>query len=359
MESVKVNTGVPYEVLIEKGLLDHAGEKAAEILPGRTVMIMTDENVAPLYLERAKESFRRAGFRAESFVFPAGEAHKTLSTVERALEAAEEAGLTRSDLFAALGGGLTGDVTGLTAALYQRGVDYLQIPTTLLAMVDASVGGKTAVNLRQGKNLCGVFHQPRLVLCDPATLESLPRPVFAEGMAEVIKHGALGGEDLLDRIRQGEDLPRLIADNVRLKSDIVSRDEREGGLRQLLNLGHTFGHGVEKLTGFTIYHGEGVSVGMMIAAFAAEQNGLCPPGVYAELRQLLLRENLPVTTPFTAAQIAQAARNDKKRRGDRITLVLPAGRGRCELHPMPVAEVEGFIACCDGTVTDVREKTED
>lgn len=353
MEKVTVGTAVPYEVLIGDGLLSEAGEAAARAVKGRRVMILTDDTVGPLYLERAEESFRQAGFRTSSFSFPEGEDHKILATVEKALEAADSAGLTRGDLFAALGGGIVGDVTGLTAALYLRGVDFIQIPTTLLAMVDASVGGKTAVNLRSGKNLCGAFHQPRLVLCDPSVLKTLSAPVYAEGMAEVIKHGALGGETLLNRIVSGGSMEALIAANVRFKSGIVSRDEKESGLRQLLNLGHTFGHAVEKLSGFSIYHGEGVAAGLMIAAWTAEQRGLCEPGVYAELKALLRREQLPVTTAFTAAEVAAAAMNDKKRRGDTITLVLPEKRGGSRLYPIPAAELEAFIACCDGEVTGV------
>ncbi len=351
MERVAVNTAAPYEALIGRGLLAEAGARSAGVLRGRKIMIVSDENAAPLYLERVRESFARAGFMTAEFVFPAGEEAKRLSTVERLLDAADAAGLTRTDGFAALGGGVVGDLTGLAAALYLRGTDFVQLPTTLLAMVDASVGGKTAVNLTAGKNLCGAFHQPRLVLCDPDTLATLPPAIYAEGMAEVIKHGALGGPELLDRIRDGEDMERLIADNIRLKSSVVSRDEREGGLRQLLNLGHTFGHAVEKLSGFRIYHGEGVSVGLMIAATAAEKNGLCVSGVAAELRSLLAAQNLPVTTPFSAEEIAAAAMNDKKRRGDTLTVVLPEARGKCMLYPIPAAELAGLIACCDGEVT--------
>ncbi len=350
MERVEIKTNPPYEALAGRGLLREAGARAAAVLKGRRIMLVSDENVAPLWLDPARESFVRAGFTVAVFVFPAGEDQKQLATVEKLLEAADAAGLTRADAFAALGGGVVGDLTGLAAALYLRGVDFVQIPTTLLAMVDASVGGKTAVNLTGGKNLCGAFHQPRLVLCDPDTLDTLPPPIYAEGMAEVIKHGTLGGAELLDRIREGAPAERLIADNIRLKGSIVSRDERESGLRQLLNLGHTFGHAVEKLNGFGIYHGEGVSVGMMIAATAAEKHGLCVPGVAAELRSLLEAAHLPVSTPFTGAEIAAAAMNDKKRRGDSITVVLPAERGRCVLHPMPAADLAAFIACCDGDV---------
>lgn len=353
MERVNVKTSDPYDVLIGRGLLDRAGAETAVRLAGRNVLIVSDENTAPLYLSRAERSFREAGFSTGSFVFPAGEDHKSLATVEKALLAADRQGLTRSDLFAALGGGVIGDMTGLAAALYMRGVEFVQIPTTLLAMVDASVGGKTAVNLSSGKNLCGTFHQPALVICDPDTLRSLPEEVFAEGMAEVIKHGAIGGEKALDRISAGGDIERIIAENVRIKSDVVSRDEFENGIRQVLNFGHTFGHGIEKLSGFSIYHGEGVSIGMMIAAFTAERTGKCPKGIYDELRGLLIRAGLPVTTRFTSGQIAEAALNDKKRRGEYLTVVLPEARGKCALHKIPVSELKDLISCCDGEVTGV------
>ena len=351
MERVSVGTGVPYEVLIGRGLLERAGVLSGEVLASRRVLIAADETVAPLYLERAAESFRRAGFRTDTAVFPAGEEAKCLRTVEDLLLRADRCGLTRADAFAALGGGVTGDMVGLAAALYLRGVDFIQIPTTLLAMVDASVGGKTAVNLSAGKNLCGAFHQPRRVIIDPDTLKTLPPAILSEGMAEVVKHGAIASPRLLDRLRDGADPGDLIADNIRIKSDIVSRDEREGGVRKLLNLGHTFGHAVEKLSGFSIYHGEGVAVGLMIAACAAERHGLCAPGVYAELRDILLSRGLPVTTAWTAARIAENAMNDKKRAGDTLTLVLPAERGRSVLYPVPAEDLAGFIACCDGEVT--------
>lgn len=351
MESVRIRTEPAYDALVGSGLLAEAGARTAAAVSGRSVFIAADEHVAPLYLEQVRESYEAAGFRTECFVFPAGEDAKCLETVERMLEAADRAELTRGDLFAALGGGVTGDLTGLAAALYQRGTDFVQIPTTLLAMVDASVGGKTAVNLKSGKNLCGAFHQPRLVLCDPETLKTLDRAVYAEGMAEVIKHGALSGGGLLDRIQKGESAESLIADNIRFKSEIVALDEREKGPRQLLNFGHTFGHALEKLNNYAIYHGEGVSTGMLIAAWTAEAQGLCQKGVYAELRALLAAQGLPVTTSFTAKQVAEAAMNDKKRRGNRVTLVLPEARGRCRLVPVETAQLGEMIECCDGEVT--------
>jgi len=351
MERVRIETGTPYEAVIGRGLLDRAGELAAGAVKGRHVMIAADENVAPLYLDRVRAAFGAAGFRTESWVFPAGEGAKRLTTVEALLDEADRCRLTRGDCFAALGGGVTGDLVGLAAALYLRGVDFIQIPTTLLAMVDASVGGKTAVNLAGGKNLCGAFHQPRLVICDADALESLPPRVFAEGMAEVIKHGAIFDAALLEKVKRGAEMTGLIADNIRIKSDVVRRDETERGERKLLNLGHTFGHAIEKLSGYTLYHGEGVAIGMLIAAWAAEKHGLCEAGVYAELREILTGQGLPVDTAYPAARVADSAMNDKKRNGDTLTLVLPAARGRSALYPIPAAELTSFIACCDGEVT--------
>ena len=351
MKQLTIPVQPAYDALLGEGLLAQAGALTAEAVRGRHVLIVTDDGVAPLYLEAARTSYAAAGFTVETFVFPHGESNKSLQTVEAVLLAADRAGITRTGLFAALGGGLVGDLTGLSASLYLRGIDFVQIPTTLLAMVDASVGGKTAVNLSSGKNLCGAFYQPRLVICDPAVLRTLSPELFAEGMAEVIKTGAICDEGQLRRIAYGDNLTGIIADCIRIKGEIVNQDEHDHGLRQLLNLGHTFGHALEKLHGYRIYHGEGVAVGMLIAAWAAEQHGLCEYGVYDELKAMLSMQHLPVTTPFTAGEVAENAMNDKKRRGDSLTLVLPSARGKSVLHPIRAAELADFIACCDGTVT--------
>ncbi len=353
MEKLTIPVNPAYDALLEEGLLRQAGALTAGAVRGRHVMIVTDDGVAPLYLATARASFESAGFAVDTFVFPQGETHKSLQTVEALLLAADRAGITRSDLFAALGGGLVGDLTGLAAALYLRGIDFVQIPTTLLAMVDASVGGKTAVNLSAGKNLCGSFYQPRLVICDTAALKTLSPALYAEGMAEVIKYGAICDGSLLSRIDRGEDLTGIIADCIRIKGGIVCEDEHDHGRRQLLNLGHTFGHALEKLNGYTIYHGEGVAVGMLIAACAAEKHGLCEAGVYDELKCLLSAQKLPVSTPFSAWEIAANAMNDKKRKGDSLTLILPERRGQSMLYPLPADSLPGFIACCDGEVTGI------
>ena len=353
MEKLTIHVNPAYDALLEEGLLSQAGTLTAGAVRGRHVMIVTDDGVAPLYLDAARTSFESAGFAVDTFVFPRGETHKSLQTVEALLLAADRAGITRSDVFAALGGGLVGDLTGLAAALYLRGIDFAQIPTTLLAMVDASVGGKTAVNLSAGKNLCGAFYQPKLVVCDPAALKTLSPALYSEGMAEVIKYGAICDAGLLDRIARKEDMTGIIADCIRIKGEIVCEDEHDHGRRQLLNLGHTFGHALEKLNGYAIYHGEGVAVGMLVASFAAEKHGLCEAGVYDELKCLLSAQNLPVSTPFSSWEIAGNAMNDKKRKGDSLTLILPCSRGRSMLYPLPADSLAGFIACCDGEVTGI------
>ena len=353
MEKLTIPVNPAYDALLEEGLLSRAGALTAGAVDGRHVMIVTDDGVAPLYLDAARSSYEAAGFVVDTFVFPHGETNKSLETVEALLLAADGAGITRSDLFAALGGGLVGDLTGLAAALYLRGVDFVQIPTTLLAMVDASVGGKTAVNLRAGKNLCGAFYQPRLVICDTAALKTLSPALYAEGMAEVIKYGAICDGNLLSRISRGGDIAGIIADCIRIKGDIVCGDEHDHGRRQLLNLGHTFGHALEKLNRYAIYHGEGVAVGMLIAAWAAEKHGLCESGVYEELKSMLSAQKLPVSTPCFAREVAANAMNDKKRKGDTLTLVLPVRRGQSSLYPIPAGDLPGFIACCDGEVTGV------
>ena len=356
MERIVVNTSVPYEVLLGNGLLEHAGELTASAVTGRKVVIACDGLIAPQYLNTVRGAFEHAGFETSACLLYGGEKGKTLAAVEQLTTAAVEADLGHDGLFAALGGGVTGDVTGLAAALYMRGIDWVQLPTTLLAMADAAAGGKTAVNAAGEKNLIGAFHQPRLVLCDPDVLKTLPLPLMDEGMAEIIKFGAVGSAELLDSIRSGAQPETLIAACIRMKAAIVEQDEHDRGQRRLLNFGHTFGHALERLNEFAIYHGEGVAVGMLIAAFAAEKHGLCPAGVYEDLRLLVKANHLPTCTRFPAADIAKTALRDKKRIGDVLTLIMPTARGRCELFPMPTGDLEGFIACCDGTVTGCAEE---
>jgi 3-dehydroquinate synthase len=273
--------------------------------------------VASLYGEAVRASYDAAGYQISLFTFVPGEHSKNMGTLTRLLEAMGEAGLDRSDLLIALGGGVSGDLGGLAAALYLRGIDYVQIPTTVLAAVDSSVGGKTAVDLDCGKNMAGAFWQPVLVLCDPDTFETLAPETYASGMAEVVKYGMVFGG-------RPWELPeaQMVAACCKLKRDIVEEDEREHGRRTLLNFGHTIGHAVEKASGYTVPHGQAVAIGMAVMSRAAEGRGLVPAGSTEELVQILERLGLPTKTDLGAGAIKAAVRADKKRRAAGITIVV-------------------------------------
>lgn len=333
------------DVLIGRGLIDEAGAKLAEVIgPCRTVVV-SDENVAPLYGDRVVKSLREAGFDPSLVVLPAGEPTKCGTQYIALLETLAEAGLTRTDLVVALGGGVIGDLAGFAAASYLRGIAVAQIPTTLLAAVDSSVGGKTAIDLKAGKNLVGAFHLPIRVLCDPATLTTLPPEQMAVGMAESIKYGVLFDEALFELLEQGAppDLTETITRCVALKQAVVARDFTDKGERQLLNLGHTFGHAIEACSGYTILHGEAVAIGMRMAARAAVILGVAEEDVTDAVTQALIAADLPIKTPYTAAQLTASALHDKKRAGGTIKLVLPVRIGKCVLHPLPVEQLGALM----------------
>ncbi len=334
-----------HDVLIARGLLARVGEKLAEVIsPCRTVVV-SDENVAPLYGERVLDSLAAAGFAPTLTVIPAGEASKCGAQYLALLETFAEAGLTRSDLVVALGGGVIGDLVGFAAATYLRGVAVAQIPTTLLAAVDSSVGGKTAIDIAAGKNLVGAFHLPIRVLCDPSTLSTLPPEQMAAGMAETIKYGVLFDEALFTDLAQGvpSDLTETVSRCVGYKQGVVSRDFNDRGERQLLNLGHTFGHAIEACSGYTILHGNAVAVGMRMAARAAVILGVAEEDCTAAVTAALRAADLPVDTAYSAAEMTAAALHDKKRMGKTITLVLPVRIGKCILYPLPVERLGGLM----------------
>ena len=334
-----------YDVLIGRGLLDELGDRAAKVLRGRNIAVVCDSNVAPLYLGRAYASLKAAGFNVFTFSFPAGESSKNGQTYLTLLNFLAQKRLTRADGIVALGGGVTGDLTGFAAATFLRGVGLIQIPTTLLACVDSSVGGKTAIDLPAGKNLAGAFYQPNLVLCDPELIESLPEEVFSEGCAEVIKYGMLGCRELLEHLRQKhakEDLEYVIAKCVDMKREIVEGDEFDTGLRQLLNLGHTFAHSIEKLSAYDCSHGFAVAMGMRLITRAAIEKGFCKAECLEILEELLVRHGLPLHTEYSAEELAEIALSDKKRAGGSITLAVPCGMGESRLHKIDVSELTGW-----------------
>ena len=346
MRTVKVNASTPYNILIGNDLLDRCGELCLNVSKPCRVCIVSDDTVAALYLDRTKCSLESAGFEAVSFVFPHGEASKNTDTLVELLEFLSESRLTRSDLMLALGGGVVGDMCGFAAAVYMRGISFIQMPTTLLSAVDSSVGGKTGIDLKAGKNLAGAFHQPKLVICDYSTLDTLPPEIFADGCAEVIKYGVINDRAFFDTLKDGikKNIEDVIAECVKNKSRIVERDEFEAGERQLLNLGHTIGHAIEACSALTISHGSAVAIGMVMVMRAAVKTGLCKSDELGELISILQKEGLPTGCDFDAASLAAVATADKKRKGNTITLVVPYAIGDTRLLSIPIDELEGFIA---------------
>ena len=346
MTTVTVRASRPYEVTIGRGLLDTVGRQAAGQWKGRSAAVVSDSTVAPHYLNRVKDSLERAGFRVHSFVFPAGEDQKNGGTYLKLLEFLAARRLTRADGLIALGGGVVGDLAGFAAATFLRGIGFLQLPTTLLAAVDSSVGGKTAIDLTNGKNLAGAFYQPQAVLCDLDTLDTLPAEVFADGCAEVIKYGMIGDPALLARLETVDfraDPEELVARCVAQKRDLVEQDEFDTGARQLLNLGHTLGHGVEACSGYTVSHGRAVAIGMTLVTRAAVAFGRCPAEVLPRLRRLLERYGLPDATAYSAQALYEKTLSDKKRSGDTISLVVPIAWGASQLVRIPVSELPAWI----------------
>ena len=342
MEIIKVNASKEYDVIIGEGLLSSLGERCVSLLGKNRAVIVTDSNVASLWLDEAKASLENAGIDALEFIFPAGEESKSKETLFELIEFMAESKLTRSDFAVALGGGVTGDMVGLASSLYLRGIEFVQVPTTLLAAVDSSVGGKTAVNLNAGKNLMGAFYQPALVLCDTRTLGTLPENIFADGMAEVIKYGVIFDKDLFDKVCSGDvksNIESIIARCVELKRDVVAKDEFDKGDRQLLNFGHTMAHSIEKCSNFEISHGSAVAIGMVIAAKASHALGWSDENCTQAIIDANKNNNLPVDCDFAPDELADVALSDKKRTGGTINFVVPKVMGKCVLKKIPVEEL--------------------
>ncbi len=345
MRSVTVKTSATYEVLIGSGLLQKAGEAVKKVISPCKAAIVTDSTVVHLYEETVRKSLTEAGFSVCTFVFPAGEASKNIHTLSHLLEFLAKEEMTRTDMIVALGGGVTGDLAGFCAAVYLRGIPFVQIPTTFLAAIDSSVGGKTAVDLEAGKNLAGAFYQPKLVLCDTDVLQTLPEVVFADGIAEALKYGVLGDAALFEKIAGGDfrqDLEEIIETCVSMKRDVVEEDEFDTGKRQLLNLGHTFGHAIEQKSHFQMTHGHAVAIGMHLIAKAAEAKGIAEKGTAAAIAKALEQNQLPKETEFSPAEVAEGTLRDKKRRGGTISFVFPKKIGDCEIVKIPVEEVEAL-----------------
>lgn len=340
--------GREYDILIEQGLLDRAGACCRMALPKACrLAVVTDSNVAPLYLERVKCSLEGAGFAVKSIVVPAGESSKSLEMLGHLYEEMLSFGLSRTDAVVALGGGVVGDLAGFAAATVLRGVDYVQIPTTLLAQVDSSVGGKVAIDLPAGKNLAGAFWQPKLVLMDPNCLNTLSDRIFADGMAEVIKYGCIRDEAFFDFLlrcggRAGvmEHMEQVLYTCCDIKRQVVLADERDTGLRMILNFGHTVGHAFELAGRYEQWtHGQGVGVGMLWAARLGERLGITPAGTQDAIRTVLEQYGLPVHIPCEWETMLQAVGLDKKRTGEEISFVLLSALGHAEPRKMETKQL--------------------
>lgn len=346
MTIVTVNASKQYDIKIGPNLLPAIGAEASALGKASKVCIISDDTVFPIYGNVVRNSLEEAGFEVSSYVFPAGEESKNAANYLKLLNTLAERQLTRTDLIVALGGGVVGDLAGFAAATFLRGIRFIQIPTTLLAMVDSSVGGKTAIDLPAGKNLCGAFCQPSLVLCDTDVLNTLPTDIFRDGCAEVIKYGVLYDPALLCHLNQhGLEFNRenVIRRCVEWKRDVVMEDEFDTGSRMKLNLGHTIGHGVEARSNFGLSHGKSVAIGMAIVFRAAVKTGMCSSEACYDLLSILDRFGLPVSTEYTAEELYHYTLSDKKRSGSTVKLIVPRSIGNCDIVPMPVAELQSFI----------------
>ncbi len=355
-----------YPIEIGSGTLAKLGAAVARRTGASRALVVTVPPVARHYRAPVMRSLKQAGLTAKCLEVPDGDRSKNLRQAARLYEEALDFGADRGTAVVALGGGVVGDLAGFVAATLLRGLPFVQVPTTVLAMVDASVGGKTGVNLKRGKNLVGAFHQPRLVWIDAATLETLPPRLRAAGTAEVVKHAAIRDAHLFERLER--ELERLLAlepevlipvleRNCEIKAEVVSRDEREAGLRMILNFGHTLGHAVEALEGYRrVLHGEAVSMGMVFAARRSEELDLAPRGTAVRLAELLARAGLPVELPpFPRRAYLSALRVDKKRREKEIRFVALRRIGAAEVVPLE----PGAIFPARGRGRRGRPKTED
>lgn len=347
MKKLTVNVANGYDILIDNGLIDDCGKYVSAVSNAKKVCVISDTNVFKIYGDKVCSSLKETGFNVFDYVFKAGESSKNTSTVISIVEYLAQCELTRGDLVVALGGGVAGDMAGFAAAIYLRGIDFVQIPTSLLAQVDSSVGGKTAVDLPQGKNLCGAFHQPILVLIDPNVLNTLSPFYFSDGMGEVIKYGCIRSESLFNKLENEsikENISDVIYECLDIKRQIVENDEKEMGERALLNFGHTCGHAIEKLWNFeSVSHGEAVGIGMYMITKASERAELTKQGCADRIKAVLEKYNLKTADSHSAKEIISAMSADKKRTSTGIKFVMIEEIGKSFIYPVETENISGLF----------------
>lgn len=349
MRKITVSGENGYDILIKRGILADCGSYVKMVSAAKHVLIISDTNVFAIYGKTVAKSLKENGFKVSSFVFTAGEASKTLDTVSEMIKALCEAQLSRNDIVVALGGGVTGDMAGFASAIYLRGIDFVQIPTSLLSQVDSSVGGKTGCDLSFGKNLVGSFHNPRLVLIDPDTLKTLPPRYKNDGMGEIIKCGCIRSAELFSKLQSCGNFEEIETDAiyecVDIKRVVVENDFTEKGERMHLNFGHTLAHAIESYQNFTgLAHGEAVGVGMLSITKASERVGKTEKGTADKIEALLKKFGLPTSCDAPAETLCNIMLHDKKRRGNEINLVLLEKIGSAFTEPYPTTELVSFFA---------------
>ncbi len=340
MKKIIVNTSTPYEVLIERGGLEKAGEYISSVLSSKKTAIITDDIVNGLYTDTLIRSLKKHGIEASVFVFPNGEGSKNIKTLADIYDFLSENSITRSDFIIALGGGVVGDITGFAAATYLRGIEFVQIPTTLLAQVDSSVGGKTAVDIESGKNLVGAFKQPALVICDSDTLKTLTPVILSDGMAESIKYGMIRDNSLFELIEAhnldniDEVMDEMVYTCIDIKRDVVEHDEFDKGERMILNFGHTLGHALEGWHNYTDYtHGMGVAAGMCLMS-----ERTCAAELTARLKKCVESYNLPTGTNIPMSELLPFCSKDKKRESGNLSYIACPEIGKAEIRKVKVSE---------------------
>lgn len=348
VKTITVKTSREYNVCLGAGIIRNLAALIEPLCKGRKVGIITDDTVDGLYASAVEKDLMTAGYSVSKIVFPHGEGAKNLSTLSGILEYFASCHFTRKDFFISIGGGVVGDTTGLAAALYMRGIQFIQVPTTLLSMVDASVGGKTAVDLKAGKNLVGAFWQPSMVVADTQIISDLPDDIFAEGMAEVIKSDLIADAGIVGWTIRGEvkeHLEEVVESCIQMKRSVVEQDEYETkGLRKVLNMGHTVAHAIEKLSGYEVSHGAAVGTGLVWEAEMALRLGMCDSSLVQEIRRAVDCYGLYYDVPYTVGNMVEAMRSDKKNEDQKIDFVFPVSYGKWEERKMEIGEVKEIIS---------------
>ena len=346
MTEINVNASKSYKVIIGSDLLCKTGEYVKKISSSSKIVVITDDIVDSYYYKTVENSLENSGYKVYKYVIENGEKSKNGDNFLKICSYLANNHITKTDLIIALGGGVVGDLAGFVSACFLRGIKFIQIPTTLLAAVDSSVGGKTAIDIDAGKNLVGAFYQPKLVLCDYTTLSTLKPKTFTDGCAEVIKYAVIGNKPLFDHLLENGknfDLEYVISECVRMKKEIVEKDEFDTGERQKLNLGHTIGHSIELCSNFNISHGTAIGIGLSIIAKASYKKGICDLNCYENIIKILEKFNLQTTTNFSIDELYNVALNDKKRSGDYLNLVLPYDIGDTRVEKIRINELKEYI----------------